>query len=256
MLKILENELSRLENAEKEIEKTLKNTPKGKLRCSTSRGCFQYYQGKTYLNKDKREFVEQLAQKEYCNSIKSTIRKLKNNLELVIKVYKEEELEQIYRKMCPARKAVVNPLFKPIEEIISEFNKIEYIGKEFNDKSEYYTSKGERVRSKSEKIIADELCRYGVPYKYEMPIELTSWNKVVIIYSDFTALNKKTGKKWIIEHLGIMDNPEYYNKAMLKLETYEKNNIMLGDGLLIFHETATIPLNIKVVQRYIEKYLI
>ena len=41
-----------------------------------------------------------------------------------------------------------------------------------NNRTEFYTRKGERVRSKSELIIAEELQRYQVPYLYEKPLEL------------------------------------------------------------------------------------
>ena len=70
-----------------------------------------------------------------------------------------------------------------------------YQGKGFGeeDNTEYYTYKGERVRSKSEMIIANELFRNNIPYKYELPIELENWNKKVTIYPDFTVLNKRTG---------------------------------------------------------------
>lgn len=258
MLRKIEEELIRINQVEKEIETTIKNAPKGSLRCSTSRGYFQYYRGREYLNKDKKQVIKQLAQKEYCLSIKSKIAKVKQTIELLIKVYKDEELEQVYRKLSPVRKAVTSPLFKPIEEIIEEFEAIQYNGKEFaeQDITEYYTSKGERVRSKSEKIIADELYRCGIPYKYEMPTELYNWNKKVTIYPDFTVLNRRTGRRWIVENFGMMDNPTYYENAMFKLDTYEKNGILLGDGLIILHETSNISLNTNVMKKYIEQYLL
>lgn len=37
--------------------------------------------------------------------------------------------------------------------------------------------KGERGRSKSEKIIADELARCDIPYKYEYPLRIKDGNK-------------------------------------------------------------------------------
>lgn len=258
MLRRIQEELKHIKQVEEIIERTLKDAPKGTLRCSTSRGYYQYYQGRKYLNKDKKEFIKQLAQKEYCMNMKNTVKKVKRNLESLIKIYQDEELEQVYRKLSLARKAVVTPMFKPIEEIIKEFEQIRYEGKGFDEQdiTEYYTSKGERVRSKSEKIIADELLRYGIPYKYEMPIELINWNKKVTIYPDFTVLNRRTGKRWIVEHFGLMDNSAYYENAMFKLDTYEKNGILFGDGLIILHETSSSPLNTNVMKKYIENYLL
>ena len=45
------------------------------------------------------------------------------------------------------------------------------------------TEKGERVRSKSEKIMADYFYRNGIFYKYERPLYLPG---VGIVYPDFT----------------------------------------------------------------------
>lgn len=258
MKKILENELMRIKQIEDQIKKALKDAPEGKVRCSSCRGNYQYYQGREYISKDKIGYVKSIAQRDYCRSMEGLVKKVRRYLETLMKIYNNEELEQAYRKLAPSRKAVVTPLIKPIEEIIKEFEQIQYEGLRFSeeDTREYYTIKGERVRSKSEKIIADELFRKGIPYKYEMPINVLDFRgREKTIYPDFTVLNKQTGKRWIIEHFGLMDSPDYYDNAMLKLDTYERNGYLLGKNLLIFHETDRMPLNIKVMQKYIEQYL-
>lgn len=94
---------------------------------------------------------------------------------------------------------MVESIIKPVEDVIKEFEEIEYMGKTFDeqDTTEYYTMKNERVRSKSEKIIADELYMQKIPYKYELPIQLENRGRIIEIYPDFTAINKRTGKKWM-----------------------------------------------------------
>ena len=77
----------------------------------------------------------------------------------------------------------------------------------------------------------------------------------IVIYPDFTVLNKRTGKRWIIEHLGMMDKSSYYESAIRKIDTYEKNNMLLGRDVLIFHESSASPLNTNVIKEYIEHYL-
>ena len=166
-------------------------------------------------------------------------------------------MENVYRKLHIARKQLVIPMAKPIEQQIEEFENIAYEPKLFSEKDqkEYYTAKGERVRSKSEKIIADEFYRYGIPYKYEYPIILKERNKQVIFYPDFTVMNKRTGKRWILEHLGMMDDAGYSENAMKKLDLYEKNGFLLGKNLLLTHETTNFPLNTNTLKKYIEEYL-
>ena len=51
MLRKLEEELIRMKQVE-EVEHTIKRAPEGTLRCSTSRGYYQYYKGKKYLDKN------------------------------------------------------------------------------------------------------------------------------------------------------------------------------------------------------------
>lgn len=83
----------------------------------------------------------------------------------------------------------------------------EYTGKQFREgEPVILTNRGERVRSKSEKIIADCFFRKGIPYKYECPLYLKGLG---IIYPDFTILSKKQDRKftgsimaeWTILHM-------------------------------------------------------
>ena len=254
MIKEINYEIFRLNNVKIEIADAIKTAPAQKLRCATNKGYYQYYCGKEYLGKDKRDYAARIAQKEYCEKLDKKLEQYQKVLSTVQTLYENEELEEIYRSLHPARKALVKPLVQPIEEIIKDFEAIEYEPKGFDkeDMTEYYTIKGERVRSKSEKIIADELYRYQIPYKYEFPLTLATHNRNIQLYPDFTALNKRTGKRWIIEHYGLMDRTSYYENAMQKLDLYEKNNFLLGNNLNLFHETATSPISINVVRKYIK----
>ena len=54
----------------------------------------------------------------------------------------------------------------------------------------------------------------------------------------------------------MMDNQAYIESNMKKLELYEKNGFLLGKNLLVTHETSKSPLNIAVVDSYIEHFLI
>ena len=120
------------------------------------------------------------------------------------------------------------------------------------DTREYYTIKGERVRSKSEKIIADELFRKGIPYKYECPLYLKGMGT---IYPDFTFLSKKTGDEVYWEHFGMMDSPDYARKAVHKIETYENNGIFPGERLIITYETEKSVLGTEKIARMVDRYL-
>ena len=115
------------------------------------------------------------------------------------------------------------------------------------------TENGERVRSKSEKIIADKLHALGVPYRYEYPLVLDGNMK---IYPDFMMLRMPEREETYLEHFGLMDDEGYVEKVMWKLNTYERNGIYLGVNLFITYETGRNPLNTKTFDRLIRSLFV
>ena len=108
------------------------------------------------------------------------------------------------------------------------------------------------MRSKSEVIIADLLGREKIPYRYEYPVKIKGWGKV---YPDFTVLNVKKRKEMYWEHFGMMDDPEYVEKAVQKIEMYQKNGIYPGEHLIITYETRNVQINQKSIMGLIQHYL-
>lgn len=258
MVKHLKDRLKVIRELQMKIKEVMKCAPDGSLRCIVNKGTFQYYIGSKYQSKKNRDLVKRIAQKEYCQQLSKYIEQERKALEKLLETIENCPLENVYNRLHPARKELVEPLVKPVEKLIEEFENIMYEGKAFSeeDATAYYTNKGERVRSKSEKIIADTFERKGISYHYEMPLKLKYRNKTITLYPDFTVMNIRTGKVYIFEHFGMMDKPSYFENAMLKMDTYEKNNIMLGDKLIITHETSGGTLDTNVLENYIDMYLV
>lgn len=127
------------------------------------------------------------------------------------------------------------------------------------NKNDYYeegffpTNKGDNVRSKSEKIIADLLYKYKIPYQYEPEIRLDNGNQY---FPDFVILNVSQRKTVYWEHLGRVDFDDYCVKNMRKLLDYDKAGYVLGENLILTMETAAMPLDVKRVDEIIQKYFI
>ncbi len=121
------------------------------------------------------------------------------------------------------------------------------------DAPEYYADNGVRVRSKSEIIIANMLENTGVPYKYECPLDLAAKGTVS---PDFTCLNVRTRKEYIWEHFGMMDDEEYANKNVQKINAYEEKGYICGVNLIMTFETSRVPVNTNVVREMIERFLL
>ena len=163
----------------------------------------QYYQRNdpkdfngTYIREKDIHLAQGLAQKDYDQKV---LRSIEQELNAIIKYlsnYPITYAEQIYEKLHKERRALVEPIVEPEEQYIDKWEAVPYQGKGFSeDTPEFYTAKGERVRSKSELIIADLLNKQAIPYRYEYPIQFKGVGK---IYPDFTVLNVKKKKRNVL----------------------------------------------------------
>ena len=242
----------------KEKLNEIKNVPGGKLRISSHGNRTQYYQRKdskdingSYI-KDKN-LAKKLAQKEYDKRVIGLAEKELYAIQKFFFNYPEINVEEFYKTLHCERQKLIIPVEKPLEQFIEEWKNIEYQGKGFmEDFPEYYTAKGERVRSKSELIIADFFEREGILYHYERPLLLKNFG---VVYPDFTVLNIRNRKEYYWEHLGMMDEPDYAEKAIQKIMTYQQNGYFPGENLICTYETRKISLNQKNLKMMVERYL-
>lgn len=254
----LELEKKRLEEMKETLQIRLSKLPDGRLRASSSHNTYQYYLGDRYISKKNIKLLEGLATREYYEKLIPYIDEMIKMYDAFLKEYAYRNIENVYNSLPEGKKILIKNgptlLSKRIEMFENEVYKEGELPYEIV--SEIYTVKGEHVRSKSEKIIADELYRLGIPYRYEKPYFLYDKGRKVILHPDFTVINKRTGKEYILEHLGLSDKQEYLDNAMDKLDLLERNGYLLGRDILLLHETQGKPLNVKVLGKYIDEYLI
>lgn len=256
----LQEELHTLESIIKKAEKSLKNAPEGQLRVIRNKNSYQYYlreskqdiNGKYIKNKDRKLAVA-LAQKEYDLKILAIAKSQRNQLLRFLNGYEPMKMEQMYNGLSKARQEMIATYSLPQEQYIEQWLDRPSCCKPFLAGAvEIYTEKGERVRSKSEKILADKFYMMGIPYLYETPLYLQGFG---VVYPDFLLLNKRSRKEFYWEHLGRMDDPEYSKKAIVKIEEYQRNGIIQGKNLIVTYETKEHPLNIKSVEQLIDAFL-
>lgn len=256
----LREELKSLEEIIHKAERSLEKAPNGILRISKSKNSMQYYKrddekdrnGK-YIKKKDMNMVYGLAQKDYDKNIVTVAKEQREKICRFLKQYRPDWAKDIYEGMSPERKLLIDPYVLSDEQYINIWQSKRYVAKEFRDDfPQIYTKKGERVRSKTEKILADKFNLMNIPYLYEYPLKLNGYG---IVYPDFTLLNVRTRQEFYLEHFGMMDDERYSQKAILKIESYERNGIFPGEKLLLTFETSKYPLNIKLVEQMITKYL-
>lgn len=259
--KLSEEETYLKQILEKLGDKTV-NQLQGSLRISVDKNKVRYFRyisdenGKRrniYISKADKELPAQLAQNTYDNKLRSLVKKRLEQLRRILKDYEDDEVDHIYTREHPERQKLIQPVQLTWDQRLSEWEKEEYKGKAFADNFPVMTTaKGERVRSKSEKILADYFYHAGLLYKYECPLFLKGFG---IVYPDFTFLSQKTGEEIYWEHDGRMDDPEYARKAIRKIETYEKNGIFPGQRLILTFESSQDVLDMKIVEKLVKEYL-
>ena len=253
---LLIEEEKRLHSIKNVVDERLVGAPDGRLRITTSKKSVQYMHcmddkiGK-YIRKDDMGIIGGLAQKSYDLRVKRLVDRRIKQIEKVAEEYNDNEIENIYEQLHPIRKELVKTVEMPWEQRLCEWKSIPYAGKEFAENVPViYTKKGERVRSKSEKMLADIFYENGIEYKYECPLKLRGFG---IIYPDFTFLRKRDGKELYWEHDGRMDDPGYAEKAIRKINSYISNGIFPGDRLILTFESSAVVLSDKIIKNLIEK---
>lgn len=249
----LKIEARRLENIIKSIRKRLEKVPKGSLHIIQSKENVEYYyreEGSTketgrYIKKKDLSLAKQIAQRDYDRKVLALAIKRCKAVNQFRKIMEETNLGKIYSNLHKARKSLLEEAILSDEEYIKQWESVEYSGKGFEiDAPEIITEKGERVRSKSEKMIADKLYAKSIPYRYEYPVQLSNGKNV---YPDFTVLKMPEREEVYLEHFGMIDDRDYLENMLYKLSTYERNGIFLGINLFMTHETRKNPLSMQTL---------
>ncbi len=255
---ILEEEAQNLKKIVKDAKKRLCGAPQGHLRIVKKREGIEFYykedkgqRNGRYMRKHEHEMARAIAQRDYDTQLVRRGEARINAIDTFLKKYNKTSLHDIYRKTNPNRRRMIQDMIISDEEYINQWQKVLYKGKDFEEeKTPIITERGELVRSKSEKIIADKLYMLGIPYRYEYPLLLQGNIK---LHPDFTILKMPERKEVYLEHLGLMDDMDYVEGVMRKLNIYERNEIYLGVNLFITYETKKNPLNTRTLDGIIKK---
>ena len=220
---------------------------------------YQYYLrreggSREYIRKTNMDIAYLIAQREYDLRVKAELVKQKKSIEGILKNYDVGAIANIYAKTCDAKRELISPIIQPDESFVAEWQKEHKGGlNPYPSQGKYMTNNGEMVRSKSEKIIADMLDKYGVPYTYEPVIVLKNGKKA---YPDFAVLNIRTRKTMYWEHLGMITDGEYASANWDKIKKYDKSGIKMWEKLIVSMESDVEPLDVSEIKEKIEEYLI
>lgn len=224
-----------LEYVEKDLEfqqklfsiyrKELKLLPKGSLSTQTIKGKTYY----THKLKDKRKYLGrkdqatvQALQKRHFLS--ASIKRIQSNLDAMekfIKHYKMIDPNVIGDSFTKAYRPLPDDCFDLSKSInFTTWENEPYDKcKKFLEQLKHMTMKGEKVRSKSEAIVANMLVSRNIPYHYEEVLKLPD----ITLNPDFKIAVRSENRFRLLEHCGMISKPKYRDTFLEKLETYLLN---------------------------------
>jgi len=244
-----------------DFEKEYLLLPSGDLQREKHKNHYHYFlrsedKKRRYLSKKEKALIGQMLRKRF---LKKTLPQLRRNL----------------RALCCAMRAcekIVEPVFEAYDESERIFNaaKVEISGagrfsKEEkawlalpSKKNDYYqenlvhlTANGEKVRSKSEALVAGLLYSYHIPYKYEEELLLED----SVYYPDFTIRRPRDGKIFYWEHFGMVEDPEYARRMDRKILEYRQKGITSWDNLIASYDKEGA-IDMPMIQNLIKAYLL
>ncbi|MBQ6602420.1 MAG: hypothetical protein IJH99_03355 [Eubacterium sp.] len=260
LVRLMQEEKTKLEAVIEQAEKRLKKAPEGSVRIAKCRRYLQFFlrndpadKSGNYIPSKEKRLVDELIQKKYD---KKLIKSAGEQLEAVnrfLRQYDPDGLDECYNQIIPGVRDRLFSAEEPDEVYAQKWEAQKYEAKPFSEDSpEHFTQKGERVRSKSEVMIANALYHAGIPYHYECPLFLEG----TLLHPDFTILRVRDRKTFYWEHLGMIDDTAYRNDAFSRIRMYERNGLFPGDRLLLTAESYRQPLNLAVVNAWIDRFLL
>lgn len=210
-----------------------------------------------YIPVSEQKFIKALIQKEYDQTVLAELQYQLKLIDNFIKKYNPSKVRELFGSRGELRRGYISPVTLSDEDYAARWLAQSYKCKSFREgEPEFLTSRGERVRSKSEMIIADILAKNNIPYKYELPQQMkAAGGKLIPVYPDFTCVNLRTRQEFLWEHLGRMDDSDYSMKTVMKLRTYSKNDFIPGKNLILTMECDGIPLDRKEVEILVKTFL-
>ena len=251
----IKNELSRIEQDISILEDKIASYPEGELFCNRDRSYvkweIKHNHERKRLSKSKRAFAEQMAVKKYLVTKCTDLLQEKDAIQAYLKAHQSEKSPKLLMENSCYRE-LLQPHFQSVSDQVKQWVKEPYRSNpKYPEQLVYENMNGHKLRSKSELFIDTVLYLHHIPYRYECELELG----LATFYPDFTICHPQSGKIYYYEHFGMMDNPQYAQKAYSKLSIYAEHGIVPTINLITTFETRQHPLTPDAIRKVLKDYL-
>lgn len=253
----LQNRLKEISEEILDLEGKLRKLPPGKL-CVTNNGKYSKWynltpEGSIYIPKSEKERAEKLALRKLYESRLAYLKKEAYALSLYN--HHSPGNEQFFHDTVlknPGFVELLGNMPSPKQKYKAWANE-PYRTNPFKINQKKHTSlSGHKLRSKSERSIANALFLNGIPFRVEC--ELCFGNH--IIYPDFTIRRPRDWALVYWEHYGMVDSPEYNDHNRGRHDEYIDNGIIPGINLIETYETSEYPLTEDTIMDNIKRFLL
>lgn len=244
--KIMEKMLAEYEKRLLSANNEMQKLPEGRLSCVMREGKPTFFQvitvdGKRIrksINRDKKR-IQGLARKKYLEEeatmLKSNIRAARVFLDDYEDVSADNILGKLPKEIRSKCLAVNNE---------QTWANQPYTQSQYKPENKIHTTtRGLKVRSKSELLIAEKLYEHDVQFRYEQLLHISGMD----FAPDFT-IRTEDGSLIYWEHCGLTNNKTYMEKHKWKLSVYEKAGIVPWENLIVTYDDKNGILNLSTVE--------
>lgn len=251
---------TKLNKREEFVVKRIQSSPIGRL-CEERRG-HKSYLVQVYKDNGKRvrhglmhdeEILRALIKKSIYEDELKSIATQKKVLEICINELVPFDLEMSIKNLkerCPdLSDALIVDTIKIGANCAwaqADYEKSNYKEEE----KRHITSRGLKVRSKSELLIAEKLYEYNIAFRYEQVMHIDN----TTLIPDFTIL-RSDGKLFYWEHEGMTNVKKYLDWQQHKGQIYASVNIVPWDNLIITYDDESGNMDLRVVESEIKNKL-
>ena len=119
------------------------------------------------------------------------------------------------------------------------------------EEKKHITSRGLRVRSKSELLIVGKYYEFNVAFRYEQVLRVGN----SIIVPDFT-IRRSDGKIFYWEHEGMMSSKVYAERQYQKNQLYASLGIVPWDNLIVTYDDVNGNIDLRIIESEIRNKLL
>lgn len=252
----MKEERNRLRQAICHCDELLQTLPEGTLYCVQDGNREKWYHkidGKEkYIPKANQLQAARLAYKRYLIAQKKDLKRELCAVDAFLEKYPQEYEAQAFME-DHRYQPLIQVFLSPRNEVLKRWAEEPYEQNPYKPEGKIHRIyPGLSVRSKAEAMIASRLHSYQIPFRYECIMYLGG----KAVYPDFTIRHPETGELYYWEHLGLLEDPAYSQRAGEKITQYANAGFYVNRNLILTDETRRHPLTLDEIDKVIGDYFL